>query len=153
MGDLKRAEEMRIDEFSRNELGESHVTVQELQERKNFMNVSRKFQDIESICSGQLSHVPSHTAVVPSLELLRAATKACNLIHGICLGHKDVFGNPRAGIRFVIDFLSRNSSLLESKCYRWEPRARQVQGDLLRKVKNKLEAQFHCRVLQEDHQP
>ena len=28
-----------------------------------------------------------------------------------------------------------------------------VQGDLLRQVKNDLEAQFHCRVLQEDHQP
>ena len=31
------------------------------------------------------------------LELCRAANKACDLIHGICQGHKEAFfGNPRA---------------------------------------------------------
>ena len=66
--------EMRIDEFSRNELRESHAAIQELtsqiqmlQERMNCMNDSREFQDIESICSGKLSHVPSQLAIVPSL--------------------------------------------------------------------------------------
>ena len=46
--ELKRAQEMRIDEFSRNELRESHATLQELtsqlqelQERMNCMNDSR----------------------------------------------------------------------------------------------------------------
>ena len=73
MGELKRAQEMRIDEFSRNELRESHATIQELtsqiqglQERMNCMSDSREFQDVESICSGKLSHVPSQPAVVPS---------------------------------------------------------------------------------------
>ena len=73
VGELKRAQEMRIDEFSRNELRESHATIQELtsqiqglQERMNCMNDSREFQDVESICSGKLSHVPSQLAVVPS---------------------------------------------------------------------------------------
>ena len=64
---------MRIDDFSRNELRESHATIhkltsqiQELQEGMNFMNCSREVQDRESICSGKLSHVPSQQAVVPS---------------------------------------------------------------------------------------
>ena len=35
------------------------------------------------------------------------------------------------------DTLSRNSSLSESMCCRWEPPCETVQGDLLRKVKNK----------------
>ena len=60
---------MRTDEFSRNELTESHATkqeltwqIQELQERMNYMD--DKFRDFESICSGKLSYVPSQTAVV-----------------------------------------------------------------------------------------
>ena len=65
---------MRIDEFSRNELRESHATMQELtsqvqefEEKVNFLNDSTEFQDTESICSGKkLSHVPSQPAVVPS---------------------------------------------------------------------------------------
>ena len=60
VGELKRAQEMRIDEFSRNELGEGHATIQEftsqiqeLQERMNYMNDSGESQDMESICSGK----------------------------------------------------------------------------------------------------
>ena len=48
---------MRTDEFSRNELRESHATIQELtsqvQERMIFLNDSEEFQDFESICSGK----------------------------------------------------------------------------------------------------
>ena len=47
---------MRLDELSRYELRESHATIleltsqtQELQERMNFLNDSREFQDVESI--------------------------------------------------------------------------------------------------------
>ena len=65
MEELKRFQEMRIDEFSTNELGESQTTVkeltsqmQELQERMNCVNDSVEFQDVDSICSGKLSHVP-----------------------------------------------------------------------------------------------
>ena len=66
VGELKRAQEMRIDEFSRNELRESHATIreltsqiQELQARMIYIHKyiyiyiffdSREFQDIESIC-------------------------------------------------------------------------------------------------------
>ena len=34
----------------------------------NYMNYSQEFQDMESICSGKVSHVPSQPAVVPSLS-------------------------------------------------------------------------------------
>ena len=34
--------------------------------RKTFLNDSKEYQDLESICSGKLSHVPSQPAVVPS---------------------------------------------------------------------------------------
>ena len=73
MEELTISWEMRIDEFSRNELKESHATIQELisknselQERVNCMNDSGVFQDVESICSGKLSNVPSQSAIVPS---------------------------------------------------------------------------------------
>ena len=63
----------------------------------------------------------------------------------------NVWGNPRAVTnRFITETLSRNSPPNESKCYRWNPCAEGVQGDLSRKVKNKLEA---LRVLQDSRQP
>ena len=92
VGELKRAQEMRIDEFSRNELRESHATIQELtsqiqelQERMINMNDSREFQDVESIYSGKVSHVPSQPAVVPSPRSM--------------LSHRETFfGHPRGVI-------------------------------------------------------
>ena len=72
--DLKRVQEMRIDDFSRNALRESHASIQELtsqiqecKERMNYMNDSKEFEDVESISSGKLTHVPSQPAIVPSL--------------------------------------------------------------------------------------
>ena len=70
---LKKAQEMRVNEFSVQKLRENHATrqeltsqIQELQERVNCMNDSREFQDRDSFWSGKLSHVPSQSAVVPS---------------------------------------------------------------------------------------
>ena len=67
---------MRVDEFSFHKLRESHATMQELtsqtqglQERMDDMKDSTEFQDMESICSGKLSHVPSQLAVVQVLDL------------------------------------------------------------------------------------
>ena len=68
--ELKRAQEIRIDEFSGYELRGCHATIQELTsqvQELNYMNDSREFQDVESICGGKLSHVPSQPAIVPSL--------------------------------------------------------------------------------------
>ena len=59
MGELKRAQELRVQEFSV-QLRESHETIQrltsqiqELQERVNCMNDSGEFQDKESNYSGR----------------------------------------------------------------------------------------------------
>ena len=75
-----------MDEFSRNELRERHATiqeltsqVQELQERMKFMNDSKEFQDVESICNGKLSHVPSYAAVVPSPRAMSSCDQSLRL--------------------------------------------------------------------------
>ena len=75
MEELKRAQEMRVDELSIHILRETHATIkeltsqmQELQEKMNYMNDSREFQDMDSFCSRKLCHVPGQPAVVPSLR-------------------------------------------------------------------------------------
>ena len=63
----------------------------------NYMNDSTEFQDIESICSGIFPTVPDSRQSFQVLDLCWVATKPCDLIHGICLGHRETFfGNPRS---------------------------------------------------------
>ena len=71
MEELRRVQELRIDEFSRRRLIENQDTInevtariQELQNEVNCMNDSRDFKDAESVRSG-LSHVPSQPALLP----------------------------------------------------------------------------------------
>ena len=71
MEELKRVQELRVDEFSRRRLVENQDTIneltariQELQNEVNCMNDSRDFQDAESVRSGP-SHVPSQPALFP----------------------------------------------------------------------------------------
>ena len=71
MEELKRVQELRIDEFSRRRLVENQDTVnefaariQELQNEVHCMNDSRDFEDAESVRSGP-SNVPSHPALFP----------------------------------------------------------------------------------------
>ena len=73
MGEMKRAQELRVDEFSVQKLRESHETIgrltsqmQEMQEQMNSMNDSREFQEVESNHSGRSSYVPSQPATLPS---------------------------------------------------------------------------------------
>ena len=77
--ELKRAQEVRIDEFSQHELRECLATIQELtsqiqelQERIIHKDEAREFHAVESICSGKLSHVPSQPGIVPRLGGLRS---------------------------------------------------------------------------------
>ena len=58
MGEMKRAQDLRVDELFVQKLGESHETVQrltsqtqELQESVNCTNVTREFQAVVSNCS------------------------------------------------------------------------------------------------------
>ena len=71
MEELKRVQELRVDELSRRRLIENQDTIneltariQELQNEVNCMNDSRDFKDAESVRSG-LSHVPSQPALLP----------------------------------------------------------------------------------------
>ena len=71
MEELKRVQELRVDESSRRRLIENQDTInkltariQELQNEVNCMNDSRDFKDAESVRSG-LSHVPSQPALLP----------------------------------------------------------------------------------------
>ena len=57
------------------------------------------------------------------LDLCWAATKVCNLTHGICLGHRETFLAIHVQCSIQHRYLSRNSSLYESKCHRWNPSA------------------------------
>ena len=104
--ELKKAQEMRIDEFSRCELRESHATLQgltsqmqELQERVNYMNDSEECQDVEAVCSGKFSHVPSQVAVVPSPRAMSCRDRSLRFDTWKLSGTQgNVFGEPRAGI-------------------------------------------------------
>ena len=76
MEELRRVQELRVDEFCAQILKESHDTIQrltsqiqELQERANCMSDSGEFQEKESNYSGQFSLVPSQPAVVQVLDL------------------------------------------------------------------------------------
>ena len=64
MGEMKRAQELRVDEFSVQKLRESHETtqrltsqMQEVQELMKSMIDSGEFQEVESNHSGRLSYV------------------------------------------------------------------------------------------------
>ena len=69
--ELKKAQNWRMGECSRQELQESQFTVTELtaqvqEDKVRSMSDSRGFQDFESVCSSRLSHVPSQPVIVSS---------------------------------------------------------------------------------------
>ena len=122
MQELRRAQELRVDEFSSRRLRESHDTIQkltsqiqELQEKVNCTSDSREFQDGESICSRKISHVPSHPAVIPSPRArssrdrtLRPATWNSSGIHGNVFVHARCIFDPSH--RVALHSLSQNSN-------------------------------------------
>ena len=92
--------------ISRGELRESHATiqeltsqVQELQERMNCMSDSQDFQDFESTCSGNVSHVHSQPAVVPSLRAVSSRDQSLRPVTwNLPETQGNFFGHPRAVI-------------------------------------------------------
>ena len=77
MGEITRAREQRMDEFSMQKLRENHETIlqltsqlQQMQEQMNSMSDSGDFQDLESNYSGRLSHVSSQPVMIPSSRSL-----------------------------------------------------------------------------------
>ena len=152
---------MRVDELSAQKLRESHDTIQRLtsqlqqmQENMHSMNDSREFQDFQSICSGKLSHVPSQPAIVPCPRSMLSRDRSMPLDTWNLSGTQGnvFFGNPRL---MFDSSQTRCQGILHSiiKMLQVESQCREVQGDLSRKAKNELGAQFRCRCLQEGRQP
>ena len=110
MEELRRAGELRVDEFPSKRLRESHDTIQkltsriqDLQERANCMSDSREFQDAESICSGKSRTFSITRQLFRALVPCRAATNACDQKY-----QGNVFVNPSR--RGALHSLSQNTT-------------------------------------------
>ena len=82
MGEMKRAQELRVDEVSVQKIRENHETIQHLtsqiqqmQEQMNCMYESGDFQDVESYFCGRLSHVSGQPEVIPSSRSMLSRDK------------------------------------------------------------------------------
>ena len=99
MEELRRAQELRVDEFSVQQLRESHDTIQrthftstEFTEIVNCTNDSGEFQETgsnysEIFLTFQLTDSRSKSSIY--VETCRP--RACHLKHGICLNHRETF--------------------------------------------------------------
>ena len=101
MGEIKRAHELRAVQVPVQKLRENHETIQQLtsqlqqmQEQMNSMSDSGDFQDVESNCSGRLSHVSSQPVMIPSSRTLLSRDKRLPLDIWNQSGlQENVFGN------------------------------------------------------------
>ena len=101
MGEMKRAQEQRMDEVSVQKLRESHETIQKLtsqmqdmQGQMNSMNDSGEFQEEESNHSERLSYVPSQPAMLPSYRSMLSRDERLPLDTWNALGpQENVLGN------------------------------------------------------------
>ena len=100
MGEIKRAQEQRIDKVSVQNLRENHETIQQLtsnlqqmQEQMNSMNDSGELQEVENH-SGRLSYVSSQPEVIPSSRSMLSRDKRLPLDTWNSSGlQENVFGN------------------------------------------------------------
>ena len=80
MGEIKRAQEQRVEEVLVQKLRENHeaiqqLTSQQMQDLTSSMNDSGDFQDVESKFCGRLSHVSSQHAMIPSSRSMPSRDK------------------------------------------------------------------------------
>ena len=130
---------MRIDEFSRHEVErksryntEDHSTNTGVLQERMIFNDSGEFHDVESICSGKFSHVPSQLAFVPSLRGMLSRDKSLRPDTWNLSGSSgNVFGSPLAVTDSSSTLYPRYASLFESKCYRRKPSARKYRETCL----------------------
>ena len=118
------------------------------------MNDSREFQDVESIFSGKLSHVPSQPAIVPSLCGMLSRDRSLRPATWKLLGTSgNVFGTPRP----VIDSSSTPyQGLLHSsnRSATGGNPVRESTGKPVARIEERTrERRFQRRDLQRDHQP
>ena len=102
LGEMKRTQELRVDELSVQKLRESHETmqrltsqVQELQERMNYLNDPGESHEI-NFC-GIFSHVPSQPARIPSPRSMLSCDKRLQPeTWNLSGSQENVFANPRS---------------------------------------------------------
>ena len=87
MGEMKRAQELQVDEFSEQKWRENQIKrkswkiqrltskLQDVQWQMNSMNDSGEFQSVESNHSGRQSYVPSQPAMIPSSRSMLSRDK------------------------------------------------------------------------------
>ena len=82
MGEMKRAQELRVDEISLHKFKENYDTIQkltsqlqEMQDQMNSVNDSGEFQEVESNYSWMLSDVSSQPEVIPSSRSMLSCDK------------------------------------------------------------------------------
>ena len=154
---MKKAQELRVDEFSVQKLRESHDTIQRLtsqlqsmQEQMDSMSDSGEFQEVESNHSGRLSYVSSQPAMVPSSSLMLSRDKrlpfdtwkAPGFQENVFGNHFSTFGSP--GI-ILKEFTLAQHQERQGQFHKQQGR----QGPSSHEMTNKIEAQFRCRHLQE----
>ena len=102
MGEMKGAQELRVDGVSVQKLRENHETIQRLtsqmqekQEQMNSMDDSGELQEVESNHSGRLSYVPSQPAAIPRSRSMLSRDKRLPLDTWNTSGlQENVFGDP-----------------------------------------------------------
>ena len=110
MGEMKRAQELRVDEFSEQKLRGSHETIQRLtsqmqgiQQQMNSLNDSGEFQEVESNHSGRLSYVPSQPAAIPSSRPVLSRKRLPLDTWNTSGSQENVFGAIGTGTSFARD--------------------------------------------------
>ena len=159
MEELRRAQEMRVDEFSMQTLRESYAAIQKLTSQTGiarkgdlydwFKRISRYRIDLQWKIISRSQSTGSRSK--PSIYV-EPRPKPATWYMEFVWDTRKLFWQPTRNARVITDTFPRNSTL-RIKVPRVKSQCRGVQGDLSRKVKNKLEAEFQCRVLQEGHQP
>ena len=123
MGEKKRAQELRVGDFSVQKLRESQDTIQRLTftstrftRKDEFFERFRDFQEVESNHSGRLSYVPSQPAMLPSYRSILSRDKRLPLGTWNASGPKEnVFRN-----QFSTCDSSQNhcQAIHHTRCYR-----------------------------------
>ena len=162
MGEMKRAEELRVDKFS----------VQKI-ERKSWHDTETHFTNTRFAREGELHELfwrisrcrielwwktfltfPVNQQSFQVHVLCQAATKRLPLDRWNTSGTLgNVFGNPRSYVRFITDHLIKEFFTLRLHVPQVRLQCKEVQGHLSQEVKNELGARPQCRCLKEGRQP
>ena len=118
MGEVKRAQELRVEEVSVQKSKEIHETIQkftsqlqEMREQMNSMNDSGEFQEVESNHSGRLSYVSSQPAMNRSSRSMLSRDKRLPLDTWDTSGlQENVFGNKISTVDSTRDHPQRIQS-------------------------------------------